>query len=410
MSMCFGVGFALRILVPRVVSACSVGPRRLRLGLRWGFALLSLTSALLLPGPASAERCGGTERWYVKVGTDPRASEVDLAHPSDLTVAALNALPKLQGTVPHGDDRARLDEETKLYTVSGFLALFKDEDDDDYHLVITDASLRYTAGGQASAGQETGTSFIAEIVDPDCVAGKKGQLGTPSVFQAQLASARQQFEARFPQGKGADQFLGIPVTVTGVAFYDRPHYQTGRAVNGMELHPVLDITFGAAPVQPLATTAGTELLTNAGFEGGPNGWSGTTSAVGEYVDVAAHGGQQVCWLGGYGRKKSETIAQLVAIPDATGQVRLSFWVDISTEEVTTSKAYDKCQVQVRSAGGQVLTTLETLSNLNETGDYLQKTYDLTAYKGRDVQIYLKASEDSDRATSFILDDFSVELR
>jgi hypothetical protein len=35
----------------------------------------------------------------------------------------------------------------------------------------------------------------------------------------------------------------VPVTVTGVGFFDRIHGQTGVAPNGIELHPVLDIQF-----------------------------------------------------------------------------------------------------------------------------------------------------------------------
>src|SRR5207247_8134342 len=42
----------------------------------------------------------------------------------------------------------------------------KDEDDGDYHLVITDDSLAHTPGGPGTNGLETGTSFIAEIPDP----------------------------------------------------------------------------------------------------------------------------------------------------------------------------------------------------------------------------------------------------
>lgn len=57
----------------------------------------------------------------------------------------------------------------------------------------------------------------------------------------------------------------------------------------------------------------------------------------------------------------------------------------------------------------VLATLETLSNLNETGGYLEKTYDLTSFRGREVQIYLKVSEDSDKATSCVLVDVSLEV-
>jgi hypothetical protein len=362
----------------------------------------------ILPSASFAERCGGTERWYAKAGTDPRASQVDVANPVSISVVALNALPKLQGTVPHNDNKTRLDEETRVYTVSGYLAIFKDEDDDDYHLVITDGSLDYTPGGPQSAGKETGTSFIAEFVHPDCVAGMKGPLGVASEFQTKLQTVRQSFEARFPQGKGADTPQGIPVTVTGVAFYDRPHYQTGRAVNGMELHPVLNIVFEGTPIPP--PPPGSELLSNTGFEEGATGWAGTLTAIGTYPDVAALVGQKVCWLAGYGRKKTETIAQTVTIPSTASSVTLSFWVDIGTEETSTTASFDRCVIQVRSGTGQVLRTLDTLSNLNETGGYLEKRYDLSTYKGRTVEIYLKATEDSEKATSFMLDDFSVKVK
>src|SRR5947209_2228683 len=180
--------------------------------------------------------CGGTERWFVKVGTDPDAGLVQLNPSVSISVSGLNTLPKLQNTVPHGDHKFRLPQERVVYQVSGRLALFKDEEDNDYHLVITDDSLRYTPGGPNTNGLETGTSFIAEIPHPDCVVGKHGDPNVPSQFATQLRDVRQKFEARFPNGAGADQDLGgIPVTLTGVAFYDRPHNQTGRATNGIEL-------------------------------------------------------------------------------------------------------------------------------------------------------------------------------
>src|SRR5438094_7532722 len=92
--------------------------------------------------------CGGTERWFVKVGTDPDAGLVQLNPIGSISVSDLNTLPKLQNTVPHGDNKFRLPDERVVYQVSGRLALFKDEDDGDYHFVITDDSLTYTPGGQ----------------------------------------------------------------------------------------------------------------------------------------------------------------------------------------------------------------------------------------------------------------------
>lgn len=375
--------------------------------LRTGLCLLALGGSLVaLPRTSAAARCGATERWFVKVGTDPKAHDVDVAHPRSITVAELNQLPQERDQVPSGDDSFRLDDETKVYTVHGFLALFKNETDSDYHLVITDESLRFTPGGPGTDGQETGTSFIAEIPDPDCVAGKRGDPSVPSAFAAQLKACRDAFEQQFPQGKGADKEVNLPVTITGVAFYDRQHRQTGRAVNGMELHPLLDITFGGGAPQPPIPIS-TELLSNPGFEDGATGWTGAVESIGEYAHQAAHGGTQLCWLGGYGYQKTETVSQQVDLPSGAQKITLSFWISITTKESTTDAAYDQCKIQIKSPTGAILKTLVTFSNLNETAGFLKKSFDLTTFKGQRVRIALKASEDTAKQTSFLFDDFSV---
>ena len=157
----------------------------------------------------------------------------------------------------------------------------------------------------------------------------------------------------------------------------------------------------------IATTGTTELISNSGFENGPNGWSGTTSAIGEYINQPAHGGQQLCWLDGYGTTKTETLSQTVAIPGNVTSAILSFWIKINSDEATTTTPYDVCTVQVRTTGGQLLKTLATLSNLNETAGFLQKDFDMTQFKGQSVKIQFRASEDGAKQTSFIFDDVSL---
>ncbi len=363
---------------------------------------------------AAFAACGGTERWFVKVGTDPDAGLVQLNQVVPITVTGLNNLPKLQNTVPHGDNQFRLPEERVLYQVNGRLVLFKDEDDGDYHLVVTDDSLNYTPGGQGTNGLETGTSFIAEIPDPACVPGKKGDPNTPSRFDAQLRDARAKFEARFPGGAGADTDLGgIPVTIVGIAFYDRPHFQTGRAINGIELHPLLDIQFGAAtpgPASPPPGTVVTQMLSNPDFEQGVAGWHGTLDDIGTFSGEAARSGVNFAWMGGQGSAHTETLYQNVSIPASGQSATLSLWLSIVTDETTTTNAYDKLYVQIRDGDGHVLKTLATYSNLGETDGYVQKTFDVSAFKGQNVQVFFRMVEDNGKATSFKLDDITLTVQ
>jgi hypothetical protein len=60
--------------------------------------------------------------------------------------------------------------------------------------------------------------------------------------QSPGANARWQFDAAFTVTT-TWHYTSTPVVVAGVGFWDRDHGQTGRAVNVIELHPVLDIQF-----------------------------------------------------------------------------------------------------------------------------------------------------------------------
>ncbi len=381
----------------------------------WKALLLAVGTILATLPPAGFAACGATERWFVKVGTDPDADKVRLDPIVPITVQGLNNLPPLQPTVPHGDNKIRLAAERVVYQVNGRLVLFKNEADSDYHLVITDDSLQYTPGGSGTDGLETGTSFIAEIPNPDCVAGKQGDPNVPSRFAAQLKDVRAKFETRFPGGAGADTDLGgVPVTLVGIAFYDRPHRQTGRAVNGIELHPLLDIRFASngapAPASSPVGTPVTQLLANPGFEDGTTAWSGTLEDIGSFDAVPAHQGSHLAWMGGLGTAHTESLYQNVSVPSSTPKVTLSFWLRIDTEETTTTQAYDKLYVQLRDKDGKVLKSLATYSNLDQTAEYVPKTFDVSQYAGRDIQVFMKAVEDNGKVSSFWLDDITLTVQ
>ncbi len=157
----------------------------------------------------------GVERWDVKTLTDPVADQVNLT-PVPATVEQLTAL---QVPAEFSRDAARLPSEFQMYTVQATLMEFKEEDDNDIHLVILGSS---------------GESMIAEIPNPACAQGSR--------LQAQIDRARVRFIGIFGQpSRTSWSEVNAPVMVTGVLFFDVPHGQRGIAPNAVELHPVLDV-------------------------------------------------------------------------------------------------------------------------------------------------------------------------
>ncbi len=63
--------------------------------------------------------------------------------------------------------------------------------------------------------------------------------------------------------------------------------------------------------------------------------------------------------------------------------------------------------KVQVVSGTTTSTLATYSNLNKTGTYVQKTIDLSAHKGKAVQVRFLTSEDSSLQTSFVVDDTAL---
>ncbi len=207
---------------------------------------------LLLLGSAAAQ-CGGTERWAVKDGTDPKVNQVDLSHIQDVSVQDLIAIA--EPNLPSRDDNTTrvVPDETHVYRVQARLVKWKEEagetGDNDYHLVLTDDTLKYTQPHK----KPTGHSLIGEIPDPDCLSGAHGDFGGSSPFlpassdaQLSIRGARRAIEAQFPDAVfdgGWNDAGGIPVEIIGVSYFDPPHGQVGRAPNNLEIHPILSITF-----------------------------------------------------------------------------------------------------------------------------------------------------------------------
>ena len=152
-----------------------------------------------------------------------------------------------------------------------------------------------------------------------------------------------------------------------------------------------------------------QLLANPGFESGAVSWTASSGVITNDAGEAAHGGTWKAWLDGYGSTHTDTIYQQVAIPSTATSANLTFWLHIDTAE-TGSTVYDTLKVQIRNSSGTVLATLATYSNANAASGYSQKSFSLLSYKGQTIQVYLVGAEDSLYATSFVVDDFALNVQ
>jgi hypothetical protein len=143
-----------------------------------------------------------------------------------------------------------------------------------------------------------------------------------------------------------------------------------------------------------------QALLNPGFESGATSWSQTSGVIN--TDGAhSHSGVGYAWLDGYGTTHTDTLSQSVAIP-AGCKATLTYYLSISTNETTTTSAYDKLTLTVNG------TSKQTFSNLNK-GAYAVRTVDLSSYAGQTVTIKWTGTEDSSLATSFLIDDTALTL-
>jgi Zn-dependent metalloprotease len=154
---------------------------------------------------------------------------------------------------------------------------------------------------------------------------------------------------------------------------------------------------------------GSEILTNGGFEGSASPWALSGSgafytANGNYP----HGGTGYVYFGVNNSVTGQAYQQVSIPSGATGS--LSFWLNVTSNETTTSTQYDKLFVEIRNTSGSLLKTLATYSNLNKgtAGSYSQKSFDVSAYKGQTVRVQFRVTTDSSATTTFRVDDASLK--
>jgi hypothetical protein len=202
--------------------------------------------------------------------------------------------------------------------------------------------------------------------------------------------------------KGSDTSSPYSITLNSTTLSNGTHTLTAKAFDAAGNSKLSSpLTFSVNNV------TSTQLIVNGSFESGGSSWTASSGVITSDAAQPARSGSWKAWLNGYGATHTDSVFQQLTIPSLVNGASLALWIKIETSETTTSSAYDQLKVQVRNTSNSVLATLASYSNLDKGTGYVQRTFDLSAYKGQTVRIYLLGTEDSSLQTSFMVDDITL---
>lgn len=233
------------------------------------------------------------------------------------------------------------------------------------------------------------------------VSGTSGTITLAATASDNVGVARVEFSVDGTL-KGTDTTSPYSMTLDSNTLANGTHTLTAKAFDAAGNNASSSVSFsvsnGSTPV---------ERIVNGGYESGSTSWTATSGVITSSTSEPAHGGSWKAWLNGYGSAHTDSVYQTVAIPSTVTTATLKFWLLVDSDETTTTQAYDTLKVQVRSTSNAVLATLATYSNLNKGTAYVQRTFDVSAYKGQTIRVYFEGIEGSTVATSFVVDDVSL---
>lgn len=174
------------------------------------------------------QNCGtscGVERWHIKTLDDAYVDTINWT-PTITTVNFMISQPVPKNFSTGNDTTRYAPVEITSYRIRATLVGWTTESDHDFHLVIADLN-------------SPSHTMIVEPPDATC------SDACASNFGNYYTSVRAKLTNCFGQAPSGFTNLpaGVVADLTGVGFFDALHGQTGVAPNGVELHPLLSISF-----------------------------------------------------------------------------------------------------------------------------------------------------------------------
>ncbi|MBM4456276.1 MAG: hypothetical protein FJ011_00715 [Chloroflexi bacterium] len=144
---------------------------------------------------------------------------------------------------------------------------------------------------------------------------------------------------------------------------------------------------------------------NGGFESGDLApWTAT-----QFVTLMNNGcmAGTYCLYMGRGWNIEDDVYQAMSIkPWAT--VNLSFaWAVVTTE--TDGRRHDTLTVELRSATGELLSTVQTLDNRDAHPYWYTSSFNLDSFAGQTLQLHFRANNDQSNTTAFFVDQINLEV-
>jgi hypothetical protein len=173
-------------------------------------------------------------RFAVRFGKDIDVNLIDLSAVTHTTIEAMRSWPA-PSIIPSANRISPY--ETTVLALEATLIEYRQVrslDGSDYRLVLAD---------------ESGRTIIANISSPDCAekdtSGEPGSELPESRFLEAISVSRAEFAAQLSPTTTVER-AKIHIRVTGIGMFDSLSGQEGEAPNGIQLCPVLDISFDEA--------------------------------------------------------------------------------------------------------------------------------------------------------------------
>lgn len=205
---------------------CLVG-RRFCVAVSTTFGLACIAGACLAQGQPTdpGQNMMLPPRWSIMTGTDRGAKSIS-HKPLKTTIDKLSALPRPAALPIKGQPlpiyhtvRVGSAEKT-LWSVDATIVESQINPDGDYHFVLKSS---------------TGQRIICELPDPKL-------MHSPSPFAAEMKKARANVAAKL-HSTSTPRACNVHAHITGLGYYGRVRPGDGGPENGIQLHPVVSVSF-----------------------------------------------------------------------------------------------------------------------------------------------------------------------